>query len=250
MYDFRGAFGALVIDGPACEVRLGGTIVSLTKTEFEILLVLASQPRRVITEEEIIRAVWGDGWFGDENNLAVHVSKMRHKLGESGLCPRYIRTVRGVGYRFDPDPPDDVRDATTTHERPREQMRTHASSVEVRTDKQLRVTAVEPLGARVLGHDPSDLLGRYLPLIDGYPWHDRASALEAIEVLIASGVREWTAPHVVRHADGTRGHADVATRIDVDAEGRPVELRFVLVESNTHAATTATGGENGSVSQG
>jgi DNA-binding response OmpR family regulator len=50
----------------------------------------------------LVRLVWGDGWFGDDNNVAVHVSKLRRKLGESGLHPRFIRTVRSVGYRFDP----------------------------------------------------------------------------------------------------------------------------------------------------
>ena len=96
MLDFQAEFGDLVIDGRAWEVYLNGELIDLTRTEFEILLFLASRPRRVVSDEELTRAVWGDGWFGDDNNLAVHVSKLRRKLGESGLQPRFIRTIRGV----------------------------------------------------------------------------------------------------------------------------------------------------------
>ena len=165
MRDLQAAFGDLVIDGPAWEVRLRGTAIDLTRTEFEILLVLASQPRRVVTDDEIVAAVWGEGWFGDENNLAVHVSKLRHKLGESGLRPRYIRTVRGVGYRFDPQQVlvPGPADALATREHVCEGMLSAVGSIEVRTDGQLRVVSVEPVDAPVLGHDPGDLLGRYAP---------------------------------------------------------------------------------------
>ena len=237
MRDFQAAFGGLVIDGPAWEVRLCGTAIDLTRTEFEILLVLASQPRRVVTDDEIVAAVWGEGWFGDENNLAVHVSKLRHKLGESGLRPRYIRTVRGVGYRFDPhaSPVPGPRDALTTHEHVCEGMVSEVRSVEVRTDGQLRVVSVMPVDAPVLGHDPRDLLGRYFPFVDGHPWGDHASALEAVDILIASGVREWTARHVVLRADGTSVHADVATCIKADEEGRLAELRVVRFERDEEA---------------
>ena len=252
MPDLQAIFGDLVIDGPAWEVRLGGRVVDLTRTEFEILVALASRPRRVITNEEVVRAVWGDGWFGDENNLAVHVSKLRHKLGESGLRPRYIRTVRGVGYRFDPHPrPVPGRgDALATREHVCEGMLSAVGSIEVRTDGQLRVVSVEPVDAPVLGHDPGDLLGRYFPVVDGHPWGDHASALEAMDVLIASGVREWTARHVVLRADGTSVHADVATCIEVDGEGRLAELRFVLVERDEEGATTASRGVFGLTSWG
>lgn len=234
MRDLEGRFGDLVIDRPAWEVRLAGTPVDLTRTEFEILLVLASRPRHVVSDAEIVRAVWGDGWFGDNNNLAVHVSKLRGKLGESGQRPRYIRTVRGVGYRFDPDPGPVQHPGArrTAHVRPCLGMRGHPDSIEFRTDDLLRVVSIEPMGDRVLGHDPHDLLGRYFPVVDGYPWGSHESALEAIGILIASGVRDWTARHVVVTADGTPRHADVATCIDVDEQGRLVELRFVLVESD------------------
>ena len=228
MHDFQATFGDLVIDGPAWEVRLGGAVVDLTRTEFQILLVLASRPRRVVTDDEVVRAVWGDGWFGDDNNLAVHVSKLRHKLGESGLRPRFIRTVRGVGYRFDPSVDADV--APVVPEPACERLRRHPNAVDVRTDGQLRVTSIRPEDALILGFEPRHLLGRYFPVVGEHPWDDHASALAGIEVLISSGVREWTARHVARRADGSLAQADVATCLTLDDDGRLAELHFVLVE--------------------
>lgn len=230
MPDLQAVFGDLVIDGPAWEVRLRGHVVDLTRTEFEILIALASRPRRVITNDEVTRAVWGDGWFGDENNLAVHVSKLRHKLGESGLRPHFIRTVRGVGYRFDPNV--DTSAAPTEPEPACERLRRHPDAIDVRTDGHLRVTSVRPEGAPVLGFEPHQLFGRYFPLVMAQPWDQHASALAGIQVLISSGVREWSARHLVRRADGTLSQADVATCITLDDQGRLAELRLVLVETN------------------
>ena len=228
MHELQATFGDLVIDGLAWEVRLGGTVIDLTRTEFEILLALASRPRQVLSDGELTRSVWGDGWFGDDNNLAVHVSKLRRKLGESGLRPRFIRTVRGVGYRFDPGPaPDQVlRDCEPACER----LRRHPDAVDVRTDDLLRVVSVRPDDAPVFGFDPPHLLGRYFPLIGAHPWDDHEAALEGIRVLISRGVREWTARHLVRRVDGTLAQADIATCLTVDGAGRLEELHLVLVE--------------------
>lgn len=228
MHELQATFGDLVIDGLAWEVRLGGTVIDLTRTEFEILLVLASRPRQVISDGELTFAVWGDGWFGNDNNLAVHVSKLRRKLGESGLRPRFIRTVRGVGYRFDPGPsPDQIMGGS---EPACERLSRHPDAVDVRTDDRLRVVSVRPDDAPVLGFDPRHLLGRYFPVVGEHPWDDHEAALEGIQVLISSGVREWTARHVVRRADGALAQADFATCLTVDGAGRLEELHFVLVE--------------------
>ncbi len=228
MRDFQATFGGLVIDGVAWEVTLGGAVIDLTRTEFEILLVLASRPRQVVTDEELVRHVWGDGWFGDDNNVAVHVSKLRRKLGESGLHPRFIRTVRGVGYRFDPQGKSPA--ATGIQAFPCETLSRHPSAVEFTTDGQLLVTGVGPEGAHILGFDACRLVGTYFPLAATYPWNDHASALEAIQVLVASGVREWSARLLVRRAGGILTHAEVATYLQVDEAGSLAALRFVLVE--------------------
>ncbi len=94
-------FGHLVIDPVAREVRVDGTDVELTKIEFDILELLSGSPRRTFTREQLLEHVWGD-WFGDDHVIEVHMGKLRKKLGESASQPRHIRTLRGVGYRFEP----------------------------------------------------------------------------------------------------------------------------------------------------
>jgi DNA-binding response OmpR family regulator len=94
-------FGHLVIDPVAREVSVDGENVELTKIEFDILDLLSSSPRRTFTREQLLVQVWGE-WFGDDHVIEVHMGKLRKKLGESASQPRHIRTLRGVGYRFEP----------------------------------------------------------------------------------------------------------------------------------------------------
>jgi DNA-binding winged helix-turn-helix (wHTH) protein len=238
MYDISATYGNLVIDGPAWEVRLDGAVLDLTRTEFEILMVLAARPRQVASGDELVRLVWGDGWFGDDNNLAVHVSKLRRKLGESGLRPRFIHTVRGVGYRFDPGEDSAGHAPHAAIEYPA--LRSHPRAVEIRTDGQLRVICVRPDDAPVLGFEPCRMLGRLLPVAADHPWDNPVSAIDGIQILIASGVREWAARYVVKRADGTRAHADVATRLLVDEAGQLEELHLTILERSQ-----VTGGSPG-----
>ena len=227
MRDLQATYGELDIDARAWEARLGGAIIDLTRTEFEILALLASRPREVVTDEEITREIWGDGWFGDDNNLAVHVSKLRHKLGESGSQPRYIRTVRGVGYRFEPLKASPV--ALSVADMSREILSRNPAAFELTADAQLRVISVRPDGRTVLGFEPRHLLGNFLPFVAECPWDDHVSALQAIKGIIASGVREWTARGVVRCADGTQAQADFAVCMEVSSGGRLETLRCVVL---------------------
>ena len=94
-------FGHLVIDASAREVVMAGTEVELTRIEFDLLELLSRSPRRTVTREQLLEHVWGD-WFGDDHVIEVHMGKLRKKLGESAAQPRHIRTLRGVGYRFEP----------------------------------------------------------------------------------------------------------------------------------------------------
>ncbi len=93
--------GDLEIDVPAREVRSGGRPVELTKIEFDLLSAMAASPRVAFTREQLLERVWGPGWFGDDHVVDVHISKLRHKLGDDPRRPRYVRTVRGVGDRVD-----------------------------------------------------------------------------------------------------------------------------------------------------
>jgi len=95
-------FGRLRIDPLAREVTLDGRTVEVTKIEFDIIDLLSANPRQTFTRRQLLEQVWGGTWFGDDHVIDVHVGNLRKKLGESATAPRHIRTVRGVGYRFDP----------------------------------------------------------------------------------------------------------------------------------------------------
>ena len=93
-------FGDLVVDSLAREVRTGDELVELTRLEFDRLDALSESPRIVFSRAQLLKRVWGPDWFGDEHVVDVHVANLRRKLGDGGAAPRYIRTVRGVGYRM------------------------------------------------------------------------------------------------------------------------------------------------------
>jgi DNA-binding response OmpR family regulator len=76
--------------------------VPLTRTEFDLLDLLTRSPRRTFSRVELLAAVWGNP-TGERHVIEVHIAKLRMKIGESASRPRHIRTIRGVGYRFDPD---------------------------------------------------------------------------------------------------------------------------------------------------
>jgi DNA-binding response OmpR family regulator len=95
-------YGSLRVDPVVREVTVDGAPIDLTKIEFGILDLLSSSPRRTFTRNQLLEDVWGDNWFGDDHIIDVHVGNLRRKLGESASAPRHIRTVRGIGYRFEP----------------------------------------------------------------------------------------------------------------------------------------------------
>jgi DNA-binding response OmpR family regulator len=93
-------FADLEIDPEAREVRRGGEPVELTKLEFDLLDVLSGEPRVAFSRERLLERVWGGGWFGDGHVVDVHIANLRAKLGDDPRAPRYLRTIRGVGYRM------------------------------------------------------------------------------------------------------------------------------------------------------
>ena len=99
-------FNGINIDTGTREVWVDNALVSLTRTEYEILDSLASDPRSVITRTALVQRIWGQDWFGDDHVLDVHMSSLRRKIGDASGTPRFITTVRGVGYRFVGTAPD------------------------------------------------------------------------------------------------------------------------------------------------
>ncbi len=98
--DAARAFGDLAIDVAGRDVWLGGRAIALTRTEFDLLATLAQRPGMAFSRRQLIDAVWGPNWVGDEHLVDVHVGHLRHKLGDSAAEGRYVRTVRGIGYRM------------------------------------------------------------------------------------------------------------------------------------------------------
>ncbi len=90
----------LTIDSERRHVRLNERDVDLTFTEFEVLHTLMRHPGRAFTREELLRRVWGEDFYGDTRTVDVHIRHLREKLEEEMAAPRFIETVRGVGYRF------------------------------------------------------------------------------------------------------------------------------------------------------
>jgi DNA-binding response OmpR family regulator len=93
-------FGPLKIDVEAREVHLDGEATALTRTEFDVLAALSGRPTMVFSRRALIEAVWGTEWVGDEHLVDVHVGHLRRKLGDDPAAPRFVRTVRGIGYRM------------------------------------------------------------------------------------------------------------------------------------------------------
>jgi DNA-binding response OmpR family regulator len=93
-------FGPLTIDHARHEVMLEGVLLGLTNLEYDLLTTLASAPGRIFTRAQLLERVWGTDYFGDDHVIEVHIANLRKKLGEDSTQPRFIKTIRGVGYRF------------------------------------------------------------------------------------------------------------------------------------------------------
>ena len=89
------------VDGDARRAWVGDTELELTTKEFDLLSVLVSDAGKVVTREQIMREVWDSKWWGSTKTLDMHISWLRRKLGDDAHNPRYITTVRGVGFRFE-----------------------------------------------------------------------------------------------------------------------------------------------------
>ena len=92
--------GELTIDPARREVWLEEKEVPLTPLQFDLLATLASRPGLVFSRRHLLERVWGDDYFGSDHVVDVHVANLRKKVEEDPSNPRYVQTIRGVGYRF------------------------------------------------------------------------------------------------------------------------------------------------------
>jgi DNA-binding response OmpR family regulator len=92
-------FGELEVRPLAGEVTLRGARIALTRTEFRLLCALAEHPGQVLSRAQLLARVW-EYAYGDERLVDVHVGRLRHKIEEDPGAPRYLVTVRGMGYKL------------------------------------------------------------------------------------------------------------------------------------------------------
>lgn len=90
----------LAIDEARRTVRVDETAIELTALEFDLLATLARDPGVVVGRQALLDRVWGSEYVGDEHLVDVHIANLRRKLGDDPAQPRFVETVRGVGYRL------------------------------------------------------------------------------------------------------------------------------------------------------
>jgi two-component system, OmpR family, response regulator RegX3 len=93
--------GDVRMDLDTHEATRAGEPLDLTVKEFELLRVLLEHAGKLVKRDVLVHEVWDPAWFGSTKTLDVHVSALRRKLGDDPAAPRYIHTVRGVGFRFE-----------------------------------------------------------------------------------------------------------------------------------------------------
>jgi len=93
--------GDALIDVGRREIRVGTEVLEFTTKEFDLLRFLAERPGLALSRQQILDGVWGYDWYGDSRTVDVHIAQVRKKLAGAAT----ITTVRGIGYRFEQDPP-------------------------------------------------------------------------------------------------------------------------------------------------
>ncbi len=94
--------GTLVICPRLRTVERDGQLLDLTAKEFDLLYFLAAHPRQVFTRQQLLDHVWDVGYYGDASTVTVHIRRLREKLECDAARPQYVKTVWGVGYKFEP----------------------------------------------------------------------------------------------------------------------------------------------------
>lgn len=93
----------LVLNRTEHSVTRAGQDVSLTSTEYKILELLMMSPGRIYTKQQIFEYAWNDPFLGDDSTVMVHISNLRSKIGDDSKKPKKIKTVKGLGYKFEKD---------------------------------------------------------------------------------------------------------------------------------------------------
>ncbi|GGF88285.1 DNA-binding response regulator [Paenibacillus albidus] len=92
--------GELILDHRDCVLYKGGVEIGLTAIEYKVLSALMGAPGRIFTKKQLFEQAWSDHYYEDANTIMVHISRLRDKIEDSPKQPVYIRTIRGLGYKF------------------------------------------------------------------------------------------------------------------------------------------------------
>jgi len=93
-------FGSLSLDVSAREATVESEPILLTRTEFDLLAALSARPGMVLSRRQLLETIRDEPWIGNDHLVDVHIGHLRRKLGDDAAAPRFIMTVRGVGYRM------------------------------------------------------------------------------------------------------------------------------------------------------
>ena len=202
------SFTGIEIELSSRRVFVDGVEVSLTFSEFELLRAMASNAGAVIPAEQLSGELWGTSWIGEGHALEVQVSRLRAKLGESSRHPRFIHTVRSVGYRFE------------------------AKALLIVTlvyDALLRVISVEPADRPFFGWVPAEVVGTFFILAAGPLGQLSQSESVAIMRSVAKvGPLVSSTPYEVRCADGSTELRTALLEVFVDEHSEFAGARTVV----------------------
>jgi DNA-binding response OmpR family regulator len=102
------SYGKLLLDKNSCVVYKDGAEVKLNAKEYKLLEYLMDNPGRVFTKKQLYRAVWDEEVYFDDNTIMVHISHLRNKIETDPRNPEYIKTIRGIGYKFHKQEEDEL----------------------------------------------------------------------------------------------------------------------------------------------
>jgi DNA-binding response OmpR family regulator len=96
----RITYGNLCIDKEKCCVYKDGEPIELGAKEYKLLLHFIENPEKVFTKQQLYNAVWDEEYYFDDNTVMVHISRIRNRIEDDPQKPKYLKTIRGIGYKL------------------------------------------------------------------------------------------------------------------------------------------------------
>lgn len=200
----------LILDREGREVWLDGHLIDLTRTEFDVVAMLMDHPRQVLSSGQLLEGLWHSAHVSDSGAIETYVSRIRKKLGESSRSPRFLHTVRGVGYKYVPQSHAQVERRTAIY------------------DNTGILVAVEPDSEPLLGWALDEIIGtRFIPT--AHPLVRNPVVVGLINRMAEHAGLQWfSLSQEVLDQSGERRQVDVTCSFLFD-DDRPSHLRAEFV---------------------